>query len=163
MCRKAFTIAAAGLAALALSGCGFAPMYAEQGLGTRLSQIEVNTPQTRTGYFLGQDLRQTLGADATGGKPYVLKIEMTEQHYNIGYRVDDTSTRSEITNNVNYVLTDAKTGKQLYTDHFTSTVTYASSTSPFTGIVSQQNGQERQAQTIADRIQGALAVYFHEH
>ena len=163
MRTKAFTIAAALLAASALSGCGFTPMYAKSSVGNHLSDIELETPQTRTGYFVGQDLRQTLDDDPATPKSYKLKIVMTEDHYAIGFRIDDTSTRSEITSSIVYTLTDMATGKVMTTDHFTETVTYASTTSPFTGIVSQQNGQERLAQAVATRIQGALAVYFHEH
>ena len=163
MRTKAFTIAAALLAASALSGCGFTPMYAKTSVGTRLSDIDLETPQTRTGYFLGQDLRQTLDDDPATPKSYKLKIDMTEAHYAIGYRIDDTATRSEITSNVTYSLVDLATGKTLTTDHFTETVTYASTSSPFAGIVSQQDGQQRLAQAAATRIQGALAVYFHEH
>ena len=160
---KVFTIAAALLAASALSGCGFTPMYAKPGLGKTLSDVEINAPQTRTGYFLSQDLRQTLDEDPSTPKTYLLTITMSEDHYNIGYRVDDTSTRSEITSGVNYSLTDKRTGKVVFLDHFTETVTYASTSSPFAGIVSQQNGQERLADAVSTRIQGALAVYFHEH
>jgi len=163
MRTKAFTLAAALLALPALQGCGFTPMYAKPGLGHTLSVVAIDAPQTRTGYFVGQDLRQTMGSDDAGAKAYTVKIAMTEDHYNIGYRVDDTSTRSEITSNVSYTLTDNATGKTLLADHFTETVTYASTTSPFAGIVSQQNGQERLAQAVATRIQGSLAVYFHEH
>jgi LPS-assembly lipoprotein len=163
MRTKAFTIAAALLAVTTLQGCGFTPMYAKQGLGTRLSDVDFDVPQTRTGYFLGQDLRQTLDEDPSTPKTYTLKVIMSEDHYSIGYRVDDTSTRSEITSGVIYSLIDKRTGKTLTTDHFTETVTYASTSSPFAGIVSQQNGQERLADAVSTRIQGALAVYFHEH
>ena len=163
MRTKAFTIVAALLAIPMLQGCGFTPMYAKPGLGHRLADIAIDTPQTRTGYFLGQDLRQTLNSDETSEKTYTLKIVMSEDHFNIGYRIDDTSTRSEITSGVIYTLTDNRTGKAIYADHFTETVTYASTTSPFVGIVSQQNGQERLADAVSTRIQGALAVYFHEH
>jgi len=138
------------------------PLYAQQGLSNSLAQIDVDAPQTRTGYFLEQSLIGGLEVDPSTQKLYKLTIKMTEDHYNIGYRVDDTSTRSEITNNVTYQLTDIKSGSVLYKDHFTNTVTYASSASPFTGIVSQQNGQERMASSIAQKIQTRLALYFHE-
>ncbi|MGZ3305826.1 MAG: hypothetical protein ACXU8U_08190 [Asticcacaulis sp.] len=160
---KTGVLSLAILAGLSLSACGFTPMYAKPTLGRSLSQIDIQTPQTRTGFFLGQNLRQTLGEDASTPKAYALKVEMSEQHYNIGYRVDETSTRSEITNNVVYKLIDLKTQAVLHQDHFTETVTYASSTSPFTGIVAQQDGQVRMARLVADRIQGELAIYFHEN
>lgn len=159
---RTVAVGVALMAGLSLSACGFTPMYAQQGLGQSLAHIDIQTPQTRTGYFLGQNLRQTLGEDASAPKAYALKIDMTEQHYNIGYRVDETSTRSEITNGVQYTLTDMKTGAVLHQDHFTETVTYASSTSPFTGIVAQQDGQVRMARLISERIQNELAVYFHQ-
>ena len=163
MRTKALTIAAALLAASALSGCGFTPMYAKPTVIAGLSSVDLETPQTRTGYFLEQDLRQNMDDDPSKPKAYILHIDMTEGHYAIGYRVDDTSTRSEITSNINYTLIDKETGKVLSKDHFTETVTYASTASPFTGIVSQQAGQERLADAVSSRIQGALAVYFHEH
>ena len=163
MRTKAFTIAAALLAASALSGCGFTPEYAKPKVIAGLSSVDLETPQTRTGYFLEQDLRQNMDDDPSKPKAYILHVDMTEGHYSIGYRVDDTSTRSEITSNVNYTLIDKETGKVLSKDHFTETVTYASTSSPFTGIVSQQAGQERLADAVSSRIQGALAVYFHEH
>jgi LPS-assembly lipoprotein len=148
---------------LALSGCGFAPLYAQQGLTTSLSDVALDLPDTRTGFFLGQDLRNGLATDGVPPKPYLLSVTMTERHFNIGYRVDETTTRSEITSNVVYVLTNAQTGTTLLRDTFTETVTYDTSTSPFTGVVSQQDAQERIATAVAQKLQADLALYFHDH
>lgn len=145
-----------------LSACGFAPLYAQQGLTMNLSQIALEVPQTRTGYFLEQNLSNNLGNQAQTGKIYNLKVVMVENHYSIGYRVDDTSTRSELTNSVAYVLTDIRTGETLTQGAFTETVTYNTSTSPFTGIVSQQDAQKRIAASVAQKLQTALALYFHD-
>ena len=149
-------------AALALSACGFAPLYAQQGVTSGLKQIGIEVPDTRTGYFLEQDLRNGLGGDENSPKAYLLTVTMKESHFSIGYKVDDTSTKSEITSNVSYALTDAVTGKSLYKDTFTETVTYDTTTSPFTGIVSQQDAQERIAVAISQKIQTNLALYFHD-
>ena len=144
-----------------LSGCGFAPLYAQQGLTLNLSQVAVEVPQTRTGYFLEQDLRNGLGNDAGSDKIYNLKVDIKENHYAIGFKVDDTSTRSEITNSVNYTLTDISNGQILDQGQFTDTVTYDSSKSPFTGVISQQDAQKRAATSISQKIQTQLALYFH--
>lgn len=145
-----------------LTACGgFTPLYAQQGLTSSLSQIDIETPQTRTGYFLEQKLRNSLGGDAGKQKLYTLTIDLKEQHYQVGYRVDDTSTRSELTDNVSFILKD-RSGKVLLTDSFTETVTYSTSSSPFTGIVSQQNAQQRVATSAAQKIQTSLALYFHD-
>ncbi len=145
-----------------LTACaGFTPLYAQQGLTSSLSQIAIETPQTRTGYFLEQQLRNGLGGDAGKQKPYTLTVDLKEQHYQVGYRVDDTSTRSELTDNVSFVLKNSS-GKVLLTDSFTETVTYSTSASPFTGIVSQQDAQKRVATSAAQKIQTSLALYFHD-
>ncbi len=162
---KLRTLLLAGVLATALPalcGCGFAPMYAQTGLTQNLSAIAVDVPQTRTGYFLEQSLRSGFGNDAGGPKLYTLKVDLKENHYSIGYRVDDTSTRSEISNVVTYTLTDNATGKALLTKVFVDTITYDTSTSPLTGVVLQQEGQQRSAASISQKIQGELALYFHD-
>lgn len=159
---RLLTLACLLAAPFTLSACGgFTPLYAQQGLTSSLSQIAIETPQTRTGYFLEQQLRGGLGGDAGGQKPYTLTIDLNEQHYQVGYRVDDTSTRSELTNTVSFVLKD-RAGKVLLKDSFTETVTYSTSSSPFTGIVSQQDAQKRVATSASQKIQTALALYFHD-
>ena len=163
--RKVLGILAActviSLSAVSLTGCGFAPLYAKTGLTTNLSQVAIDVPQTRTGYFLEQDLRNGLGGDDASPKAYKLTIKMKESHYSVGYRVDDTSTRSEITSGVSYVLEDPMTGKVLLANNFSETVTYDTSKSPFTGVISQQNAQQRIATSISQQIQRDLALYFH--
>lgn len=149
------------LSAISLTGCGFAPLYAQTGLTTDLSQVAIDVPQTRTGYFLEQDLRNGLGGDDASSKAFKLSIAMKERHYGVGYRVDDTSTRSEITSAVSYVLKDSTTGKVLLSNNFSETVTYDTSTSPFTGVISQQNAQQRLATAISQQVQRDLAIYFH--
>lgn len=144
-----------------LTACGFTPMYAQTGVTANLSQIAVETPQTRTGYFLGQQLRNGLASDADKNPLYTLTIVLDERHYQVGYRVDDTSTRSELTSSVAYTLTDNRTRQVVLKDAFTETVTYSTSSSPFTGIVSQQDAQERLATSAAQKIQTAVALHFH--
>ena len=100
--------------------------------------------------------------DAADKSPiYTLAIKLDERHYQVGYRVDDTSTRSELTSSVAYTLTDNRTRKVVLKDAFTETVTYSTSSSPFTGIVSQQDAQERLATSAAQKIQTAVALHFH--
>jgi len=147
--------------AASLTGCGFAPLYAKTGLTANLSQVAIEVPQTRTGYFLEQDLRNGFGSDETSAKAFLLTVGMRERHYSVGYKVDDTSTRSEITSNVVYSLKDITTGKVLYTNRFSETVTYDTSKSPFTGVISQQDAQQRIATAISSQIQRDLALYFH--
>lgn len=154
--------AAVALPAFSLSGCGFVPLYAQQGLTINLAQIAIDAPQTRTGYFIEQELRNRLASDDSTHKLYKLVITMTEKHYAIGYKVDDTSTRSEITSVVSYKLVNARTNAVMLNSGFVETVTYDTSVSPFTGVISQQDAQKRIATSISQKIQSELALYFHE-
>ncbi|ESQ91628.1 hypothetical protein [Asticcacaulis benevestitus] len=154
--------AAVALPAFSLSGCGFVPLYAQQGLTVNLAQIDIDAPQTRTGYFVEQELRNRLASDDSTQKLYKLVISMKEQHYAIGYRVDDTSTRSEITSQIAYKLINVSTKAVILQDAFSETVTYDTSVSPFTGVISQQDAQKRIASSISQKIQTNLALYFHE-
>ena len=159
---KVLTLCCLAGAALTLSACGFAPLYAQQGVTSGLKQIGFEVPDTRTGYFLEQDLRNGFGGDESTPKAYLLTVTMKERHFSIGYKVDDTSTKSEITSVVGYTLTDTNTGKSLCKNTFTETVTYDTTTSPFTGVVSQEDAQERIAVSISQKIQTDLALYFHD-
>jgi LPS-assembly lipoprotein len=150
-----------GASAVSLSSCGFVPLYAKAGLTANLAQIDIKVPQTRTGYFLEQDLNNGLGINESTPKTYKLVITMKERHYSVGYKVDDTSTRSEITSNVTYVLRNMATKQVLYRNSFSETITYDTSKSPFAGIISQQDGQRRIATGISEHIQRDLALYFH--
>ncbi len=49
----------------------------------------------------------------------------------------------------------------MYSGSFTDTVTYDTSKSPFTGIIAQQDAQERIATSISEKIQTEVALYFH--
>lgn len=146
---------------LSLTACGFAPMYATTGLTQNLSQITVETPDTRTGYFLGRQLRNGLANDSKKEALYTLTVALDERHYQVGYRIDDTSTRSELTSSVGFTLTDNRTRKVVLRDNFTETVSYSTSSSPFTGVVSQQDAQERLATSAAQKIQTTVALHFH--
>ena len=158
---RLLSLSALAAASLSVSGCGFTPLYAQQGLTGKLSQIAVETSQSRTGYFLGQELKNGLGQN--NDRPlYQLKVTLVENHYQVGYRVDDTATRSELTDNVTYVLKDTATNTVLLQKSFAETVTYNVSSSPFTGIVSQQDAEERLAASAARKIQTAIALYFHD-
>jgi LPS-assembly lipoprotein len=158
---KLLTLCSLAALPVLLTACGFTPMYAQTGVVGNLSQVAVETPQTRTGYFLGQQLRNGLASDASNSALYTLTIKLEERHYQVGYRVDDTSTRSELTSRVAYTLIDNRTRKVVLKDAFTETVTYSTSSSPFTGIVSQQDAQERLATSAAQKIQTAIALHFH--
>jgi len=148
-------------APLALSGCGFTPVYAQKGLTSELSQIDVLTTDSRTGYFLRQDLVSSFNS-AEGQKRYRLSIKLTEKRYDIGIGVNDIAARSEISTRVEYTLTDLQTRKVLTKGNFIDTTTYDANTqSPYAGVAAQKDGQQRAATAIGERVHDELLLFFH--
>lgn len=148
-------------APMSLSGCGFTPVYAQKGLSNELGQIDVLTTDSRTGYFLRQDLVSGFNT-VEGQKRYRLSVKLSEKRYDIGIGVNDIASRSEISTSVEYVLTDLQTQTVLVKNSFVDTTTYdANAQSPYAGVAAQKDGQQRAATAIGDRIHGELVLFFH--
>ena len=150
------------LAALALSACGFTPLYGEAGLAPALSSIDVDISQTenRTGHLLREELDDALARDRARPAAYRLALVVDEDRYARGLRVDDVATRYEVALTVNYILTDARTRRQLTTGITQVSVSYDSADPPYAAIAAYQDGQERAATQAAERIRIDLARWF---
>jgi len=149
--------------ALMLTACaGFTPLYAEPGVVAGLERIAVQTPDTRTGYLLREQLEDAFGRDLDAPPVYRLTTQVRERRDPLGRRADDTATRYELTLTVSYVLTEVQGGRQVHRDTLTVTTTYASSAQPYAGVVAQQDGSERAVTQAADAIRSDLARLFAE-
>ncbi|MDC7683033.1 hypothetical protein PQU92_07080 [Asticcacaulis sp. BYS171W] len=162
MIRKAVFAACLLVAPLSLSGCGFTPVYAQKGLAATLAGIDFNVTESRTGYFVRQNLVSGFDSAAAATKPYRLDVKLVENRYDIGVGVNDTATRSEISNSVTYQLVDVQTRKVLTEGSFVDTTTYdASNKSPYGSVISQKDGQQRAATSISERLRNDITLYFH--
>ena len=157
--RRLGTAAALCLAAL-LGGCGFTPLYGTGGVAPALSAIDVQAPQTRTGYLLREELDDALARDKNRPAAYVLTLAVNEDRYARGLRVDDVATRYEVALYVSYILTDRRTRRQVKTGAVNANVTYDSPDQPYSGIAAFADGQERAATQAAERIRLDLARWF---
>ncbi|MDR3510032.1 MAG: LPS assembly lipoprotein LptE [Caulobacteraceae bacterium] len=148
------------LAAAALGGCGFTPLYATPGVVAGMSSIQVNVPHGRTAFLLGEDLNDDLARDL--GKPPTYRLDLTvvEKRYPRGLKLDNTADRYETHVTVGYSLVEIDNGKVLKTGAEPIEVSYAASGYPYAGIVAQQDAQKRAAEEAAHRITIDLGVYF---
>ena len=147
-------------ASVLLAGCGFTPLYGTPGLSPSLASVEVVAPETRTGHLLREELDDALARDRGRPAAYVLELAIREERYPRGLRIDDVATRYEVALNVDYILRDAGSRRQLTTGTAQVAVTYDSADAPYAGVVGNQDGQERAATQAADRIRLALARWF---
>lgn len=164
--RNSFAIAAAlvlGLVLPGLSACaGFTPVYAHAGAAAGMSRIAVETPDTRTGFLLRQNLEDVLALDRSSPPAYRLKVSLDEHRQSRGIDQNRVATRYEVTLAATYVLTDAATGQMVLRGNRPIHITYDTTDQPYAGIVAQQDGQVRAAGQAADQIKTDLLAFFAE-
>ena len=83
--------ALAVLASLALSACGFTPLYAEPAVGSSLRRIAVATQDDRLGYRLREQLEDALAWDRAATPLYRLTTRVEQSRRSLGRRIDDLS------------------------------------------------------------------------
>jgi LPS-assembly lipoprotein len=155
----------AGLALLllpALGACGFTPLYADTGLVHGMRHIQVETPPTRTGYLLREDLQDDLALKPDEKPEYRLVVELNEMRLPRGLRADATADRYETRVRVNYTLTRIATGEVVLKRSSVVSVVTDATAQPYAGIAGQQDAQERAAweasQFIKTQLLRALAA-----
>jgi LPS-assembly lipoprotein len=150
----------AALTGLALSACGFTPLYATQGLAPGLSAIEVKVPHGRLAYLLSESLDDDLNRDR--GKPAVYRLDLTvtSSAFARGLNLDETAAYYEDHVTVGYRLIEIATGRVLKASSEPVEVTYDATDLPYAGIAAQEDAQKRAADEAAQRIRTDLGVYF---
>lgn len=155
----------AGLALLltpVLGGCGFTPLYGDPGVVHGLAHIQVETPKTRTGYLMREDLQDFLALKPDEKPEYRLAVQLDELRLPRGLRPDATADRYETRLQMTYTLTRISTGEVVLKRSNTVSVTTDATAQPYAGIAGQQDAQERAAweasQFIKTQILRAFAA-----
>ena len=153
------SIGALALAALALAGCGFTPLYGRPGVGTTLSSVQVSAPTGRAGQLMREHLDDALSRDA-GLKPqYRMDLQISEQRYPRGIRVDNVATRYEYVLTAAYTLVSTATNMTAKGGRGRVEVTYDSADQPYASVAAQQDAQDRAAGEAARKIELELATW----
>jgi LPS-assembly lipoprotein len=150
---------AVGLAATGLAGCGFTPLYAQQGVVSKLAAIDVVAPEGRTGFLIRQHLDDSFAKKRDDPAAYEMHLVLGEARYPRGVRVDNVATRYEYVLTANYVLTHKPSGAVAKRGQVRVELTYDSADQPYASIAAQQDAQDRAAEEAARKIQLELAVW----
>jgi LPS-assembly lipoprotein len=157
--RGAFLRGLVLVAGLALTGCGFTPLYATPDLGAGLAAVEVMTPEGRAGALLREQLDDALGRRASVAPAYRLELALSELRYPRGVRVDNVATRYEYVLTAAYTLSVPGAGEPLKTGRVRVELSYDSADQPYASVIAQQDAQARAAQEAARRIHLELAAF----
>ena len=147
-------------AALALSGCGFTPLYATPGLSGGLASIQVVAPEGRMGYLLRESLDDEFAHQPGETPAYRLELSLDQTRTPLGLRVDDVADRYQVTMAVTYALVDIASGQVATRGQASSFVSYDVAGQPYQAIAARQDVQQRAANEVAHRIQLDLARWF---
>jgi LPS-assembly lipoprotein len=155
------------VAAVALAGCGFHPLYGSGptsgALQHTFAQIYVepvyDLSVANTGYDLRNKVIDSLGA-TSGGAQYHLKMTLSSTSQGIALQNDASITRYNDTLTVTYSLVDATTGKEVTKGTETGLSAYNVVQSPYSTLVAQQDADRRVVEDISERIRLDLGVYF---
>ena len=147
------------LGALALGGCGFTPLYAEQGIASNLAAIDVTAPDGRAGFLIRQHLDDAFAKRRGAPAAYSMSLLLSEQRYPRGVRIDNVATRYEYQLTASYTLLSQPSGAVAKRGTVRVDLTYDSADQPYASIAAQQDAQDRAAEEAARKIQLELAVW----
>jgi LPS-assembly lipoprotein len=169
----------AAVAALALSACGFHPLYGTMGSnpGAQVMFGTVYVPPIElenAGYELRNDLADLMQAKVRPDNTtlYELQVTLADRRQpiaiqNVEVPVGPQTTLKEVditrynyTLTAKYQLVDRKTQKVLTKGTESSLSAYDVAASPYATLVAQQDVQARTARDIAEHLRIRLGIYF---
>jgi LPS-assembly lipoprotein len=157
--RSPLAAVALAAAALGLSGCGFTPLYATPGVASSLRGVQVVAPEGRTGYLIREHLDDALARNSGVAPTYRMELQLAEQRYPRGLRVDNVATRYEYVLTAAYSLVHLPSGAPAKTGRVRVQLTYDSADQPYASIAAQQDVADRAAEEAARRLQLELAAW----
>jgi len=89
-----------------MAGCGFAPIYGENGSASNLrGKVAYDTPDTLDGYHMRERLQRRLGPTETAD--YQLTVRTTLSSSSVGIAEDSTVLRATLTGSATFSLVDS--------------------------------------------------------
>ena len=149
--------------AAALDGCGFHPLYKDDGgreASAELSAVHISTIPDRNGQMLHNFLLDRINPQGRPADPrYVLDIRLAETKASLGIIKDSSSTLAQIANVATYTLVDLKTKAPLQSGRSRSVTSYNIVQSDFATLASEKDARERSLREVAEDITTKVAIF----
>ena len=154
---------ALGLALLALSGCGWAPLYADPETGpaaAELAAIRVDPIPERIGQRLEMALRNALNpTDAPVKQRYRLHTTLTVSLSNLGLQTQGTAVLGRLDVFANYVLIDNTTGANLLASGVHSQNSFSLDPNQYSTVVAEGDAGVRSVVEITREMVARLTLF----
>lgn len=159
MMRRSLLIA---LLAVAVTACGFRPLYAplQNDDGTSaLDQVWISTIEGTSGVILRNYL---LDGFYQNGYPqdarYILNVSVQEFVRDVDVQKNDTTTRVQLVVRAIYDLRDRVSNQSIADGEFRAVSGYNVLLSQYTTVVSQADARDRALRDVADKLQTRVAL-----
>ncbi len=147
----------------ALAGCGFRPLYAPrapQDWDPDLAAIAVGSIADRPGQILALALRENLNPGGVAvATRWRLNTRLTVARADLGIQRNATATSSEITVSASYVVTEASSGKQVYSSTSRAVGDFNQLNDAYATQVAADDAQDRALREVADEMTMRMALF----
>jgi|APTNR8051073442_1049403.scaffolds.fasta_scaffold10096_2 LPS-assembly lipoprotein len=163
-CSKALAVV---LVTLALSACGFRPLYGtssgpeESAVMEKLAAVDVGIVADRSGQILRNELRDLLNPGRLSvPDTYRLEAVVDEDEQDVALQSTGFATRTAVRLTARYQLIDSKSGSVLLNSKTRVVSTFNIISNKYSTVVAGESARERGIRQIAQEIRQRLAVYF---
>lgn len=160
------SLAAAASVLLAVSGCGYRPVYGERGAaagdGVRahLGAVKIAGIADRRGQLLRNFLLDRMNPRGEPATPrYVLSVTTREATRITDSRPDGTATRADIVVDARFNLRDSASDTVVFVDKSEAVATYNLLTARFASVASEDEARRRAMELLADQIALQVALF----
>ena len=150
------------LAALVLTGCGFAPLHATPTGAAAFTDVVVSMGEGKdendraAGFLLAQNLMDRIGTADTG--PYTLTIRPTVRQVGLGLTGADRASRFDSALAADWTLSDTKTGTVIERGRSTRTATFSADRDPYRLFATNDAAVQRVSRALADDLLADVAL-----
>ena len=159
--RRSLLAASVLAAALAMSGCGFEPLYGQRSgaSSAALSAIDIQLIADRSGQMLRNELLQQMQPRGQTRTRYSLVVTLTESLSNLGIRKDEIATRANLTLSATFTITELGGAKRVFSGSARSVNSYNILTSDFATLSAREDARRRGVNQLALEIRERISVW----
>ena len=155
---------------LALSGCGFHPLYGHgNGIaGTKAHDnfgiVHISPVDNRLGLAMTNALEARMHTESSSLQPlYRLQVKLDQSTTGINFQKNATASGGETTVTAEWQLVDFQTGKRVSYGRFSSIDSVNYLGPRYASVAAEQNALDQAVTDLADMITDRVAVYLSQH
>jgi LPS-assembly lipoprotein len=152
------------LSGMALSGCGFQPLYGSGGTGEvprAFASIDIAPLKNREGQFLHNELRRLIQPNGRAGPTrYRLVTTISESKTNLAVKKSAFATRANLKITARFSLFDGRSLQSVLSATSSSTSGYNIFSSEFQTLMAAKSARENALRKVAQEIRAILGAHF---